>query len=72
MKSLEERTEEEVGEVVRQYSMPDSLARLKFYEIKAYCQEQRPNRSEEFYVNMALQRLRNFGRAYRDQGGWEG
>ena len=71
--TLEEKISElDIEAVAKQYEMPIDKARTKYLEIKDYLKETQPGRSHEFYDLASVARLRNFARAYRDQGGWEG
>lgn len=69
---LDQRVTETIAVLVKDYSMPESLAELKYNEIKAYVKKENPNRSETYIVELSLTRIRNYARAYRNQGGWSG
>lgn len=70
---LENRIDEaELAAISKQYEMPTDKAREKYFQIKAHLEETQPGRSAKFYDLASLARLRNYARAYRDQGGWEG
>lgn len=69
--SLDDKVKNEILEIANKYSMPDDLAQLKFKEIKDHVKVIHPNRSDAFYLNVSLIRLRNYAKAYLDNNGWE-